>query len=829
MKRIKDGKTRKGVGAVLVAFVVAAVLIGGTGLYYSTLIYQFQTTVEMVRESTIINAINFVESTKMALNDAVGYSIHKATEDVLLTGGFCEHSLQPSDPGYCSEECKIPDETPTYQCKPWWKINDDVYAPTRETFVKYMKNRTLQNFEEYPRMLEVQDLEIPDYCPPLERNCSGCLEGSDCPEGCEGDREIGGVVTLSNMPSSDSTISASIESKNDYLENSKIAYTGDYFSIADNSSFSSTVKSTAIAMFDFARNQFIENDYISQKFDEASDIANQWCEIRDSTEIYYGNVCPNNLPTCSADLSEYCKEDYNIGSGCRVEDYNCDGTITSSEYYNYTVKGQLLGTSYGSDEYGNVFTTSIELADCIKVGVEGAQVYSELVEVDWKSYDPVTHQEECDIINDEGCGCWEECTASDPECGECASVTTGISEGSCPWDTLSCPDDCCGLEYECTEWVVESCGGAVDSGECTDPVTNCDQGCCVYSTTQILSTTEYSVPYYVLADGSTSCNDIGLGAPSISSTPIAGQEFYMLCPVDQAHIGADCIYANADGLSYQCTYKDWFYNTARFTCPGLPAGTYTARCTAVTGTGDNCCYGVKTASYTVVPAYCRRKSCSSISPVNGECPCGCTKETKVMHEITLSCRSSACGFDCCKKAAYLEDVKCIFDYAGTAAVSVEVSDTVHTYPIESDSKNLKLPFYVVSGNAVGQNLLCEAKTTDDDPNTVEVEFPEWQSCKEPHVFTITVGVSSGSGTLKVYKDNVLLGSVTESSGDAIFGFEAGSTADFEAVPSTGFSLESYCGRNAESEEMVCCTPDEGCTSPLTRQINADGLLYVNFG
>jgi hypothetical protein len=920
LKSVKESKMRKGVEPVLVAFVVAAVLIGGMGLYYITLTYQLQTTVEMVRESTIINAINFVESTKTALDDAVGYSIHKAADSVLFNGGFCEHILQSSDSGYCSEECKIPDETPTYQCKPWWKINDELYAPTRETFVKYMKNRTLQNFEEYARMLEVQDLEMPDYCPPLERDCSGCLDGSDCPEGCEGDREVGGVVTLSTIPGSDSTIRAFIESKNDYLQNSKIVYTGEFFSIVDNSSFSATVKSTAISMFDFARDQFIEDDYVSQKFDEASDIANQWCEIRDSTEIYYGNVCPNNLPTCSADLSEYCKEDYNMGSGCRAEDYNCDGTITSDEYYNHTVKSRLLGNSQGADEYGNVFTTSIGLADCIKVGVEGAQVYSELVEVDWKSYDPVTHQEECGIINEENCGCWETCTASDLECGECATVTAGIYEGPCPWGTLTCPDECCGVEYECREWTVESCEGTVDSSECTDPVTNCDQDCCVYSATQVLSATESSVPYYVLADGPecaasvdcvaidtdggydlyekgicswricrdgvcevvtsqpdsciddtkvyemrpgspanyctgsiencpsgytcsngacvgdappTACNDIGLGAPFVSpSNPAAGEQFYMYCPVDQDHIGADCIYANANGLSYQCDYVDWFYNSARFICPGLPPGTYTARCTATTGSDDNCCYDIKTRSYTVGgagQAYCNRKSCGDISPVNGACPCGCTETSKVMHEITLKCRSSACGFDCCKKAAYLEDTKCIFDYAGTAAVSVEVSDTSHTYPIESEPKNLKLPFYVVSGNAVGQDLLCEANTTDDDPSTVEVEFPEWQYCKEPHVFTITVGVDSGSGTLNVYKDDVLLGSVTESLGDAIFGFEAGSTADFEAVPSSGFTLESYCGRSAESEELVCCTPEEGCTSPLTRKINADGFLYVNFG
>ena len=114
---------------------------------------------EIVKEAAIVESINYIELLKVGLKNAVGYSIYEASDDVLTLGGICEHSIQSTDSGYCSEDCKIPAETPTFTCIPWWKVYDEIYAPTRVKFEEYMTNRTLQNSEGYANMLEVEDLK----------------------------------------------------------------------------------------------------------------------------------------------------------------------------------------------------------------------------------------------------------------------------------------------------------------------------------------------------------------------------------------------------------------------------------------------------------------------------------------------------------------------------------------------------------------------------------------------------------------------------------------------------------------------------------------------
>jgi len=68
----------------------------------------------------------------------------------------------------------------------------------------------------------------------------------------------------------------------------------------------------------------------------------------------------------------------------------------------------------------------------------------------------------------------------------------------------------------------------------------------------------------------------------------------------------------------------------------------------------------------------------------------------------------------------VEDVRCVFDYVGTANVEVSVFEEEKRYPI-SDWEQLNLPFYVVSGNSdegecdgeVETGICCAAVTTDD--------------------------------------------------------------------------------------------------------------------
>jgi len=170
----------------------------------------------------------------------------------------------------------------------------------------------------------------------------------------------------------------------------------------------------------------------------------------------------------------------------------------------------------------------------------------------------------------------------------------------------------------------------------------------------------------------------------------------------------------------------------------------------------------------------------------------------------------------------MKDVKCEYDYVGTANLSVEVSDMAHKYPIGTETKNLKLPFYIASGNTLEEDLLCGASTTDDDPNTEEVEFPQWQDCKEPYKHEITVSVSSGFGTVDIYRNDEFIGKATEVI-SFIVQFSSEDIAKFVATPSTGYSFESWCG-----DDDCCSPPDPECGPTISRTINADGNLYANF-
>lgn len=96
-----------------------------------------------------------------------------------------------------------------------------------------------------------------------------------------------------------------------------------------------------------------------------------------------------------------------------------------------------------------------------------------------------------------------------------------------------------------------------------------------------------------------SCNNTGLATPSVTpSSPNSNTSFTISCSVNGS--GYDCIDAYANNDVNKCTYSHWSGSTAYFTCQGLAAGNYTAKCKINTGTASNCCFTERTAGFTVL-------------------------------------------------------------------------------------------------------------------------------------------------------------------------------------------------------------------------------------
>lgn len=110
------------------------------------------------------------------------------------------------------------------------------------------------------------------------------------------------------------------------------------------------------------------------------------------------------------------------------------------------------------------------------------------------------------------------------------------------------------------------------------------------------NTSDFTISFSIAS--SSSCNNCGLGTPTTNpSTVQPNQAFMIYCPANGSHY--DCIDAFVD--TTQCIWSSWSDAAATFNCPGQTAGTYTAKCQTVTGTGSNCCASSQTASF-IIPS-----------------------------------------------------------------------------------------------------------------------------------------------------------------------------------------------------------------------------------
>ncbi|MCK4473945.1 hypothetical protein KAU40_01640 [Candidatus Parcubacteria bacterium] len=113
-------------------------------------------------------------------------------------------------------------------------------------------------------------------------------------------------------------------------------------------------------------------------------------------------------------------------------------------------------------------------------------------------------------------------------------------------------------------------------------------------------------------DGATDCDDSdcagdpaccwnsGVGVDEISPlSPEPNIYFEIIC---HSNNECDCIHAYANNDSNECVYMDWLDgNHVIFSCVGMSAGTYTAKCKSITGTSSNCCPDERTMSYIIAP------------------------------------------------------------------------------------------------------------------------------------------------------------------------------------------------------------------------------------
>ena len=166
ISRVRHRMDKKGI-----AIPVAIVIMAGWLLLLSAFLYfvmtEYKHTTMLVREVEMLEGVEFMEAVKRGMEDAISYSLHRATYDVLEMGGHCEHNLDPTDSGYCEEECLIRSDVPTTECVPWWRQYSQDYYIGLEDFKKYVVGKAHQYMQGYATAYEEIDngLEIPDYCP----------------------------------------------------------------------------------------------------------------------------------------------------------------------------------------------------------------------------------------------------------------------------------------------------------------------------------------------------------------------------------------------------------------------------------------------------------------------------------------------------------------------------------------------------------------------------------------------------------------------------------------------------------------------------------------
>jgi len=450
--KMKNRIGQKG-SAIAVALVIFASVIVFEGVIVTNFIKDKQIIQRTARELAVINAVNTIEFTKKALQQAVSYSFYKSSYDVLARGGFCAYDENP-----CEEDCKILNDVPTLDCEPWWRVYGSTHAPSTDSFTSYLGNRTSAIYDDYASLFYG-----PAYCP-----------------------RPPGKVTLEDT----GTYSVRVDVTN--VEGDVIQYKSENIDIVEHTvNFSDAVEITTFEVFALGKKKFVDEDSVKNAFDTANNEMENSCEdmevscgipkepdcveedpdgIKCKYEnkntckyMWFDGVCENDMPGCDEYLGRYC---------CREDDLRCDFNdderVDADERYNCSVLEkleELEGTDIGIDPLsylGLTVDTARDTGNCIKVGHKSDRDDDGTrISCDWEEI--INVNDPCCIrVRDEKCcGCANKCT-DDEDCDKDPDCT---SDGKCPPSSdYACPSDGCGY------W---TCDDGCSDYECEGTATSC--------------------------------------------------------------------------------------------------------------------------------------------------------------------------------------------------------------------------------------------------------------------------------------------------------------------------------------------------------------------
>jgi hypothetical protein len=458
--------SRKGMIATAVVIIMISLLI--ESVIVNSLVAELEVMQRSVREVAVINAINLMEFAKGAMQHAVNYTFYQSSDDVLGLSGYCSFDGTP-----CDQDCKAPSNVPTYNCDPFWRVYENTYAPPfgaldvpqPGTFTYYLANRIAAVYNGY-----AQKFVGPEYCPLKP-----------------------GQVTM--IYTDEYEIRLDVNNSQD----DPMKYEEENIKVMEyNTLFNETITVATFEIFQFGKDLYVTNDRVGTIFaDEDTNMDNSWCGmlgercditsscIKDCFDgsnccckgMFFGNVCEADMAEeyCEDRLSVYCSE-----SGIDSCDYNNNRQVSADEKYMCDVENEIETPVYGMDPIPPILPkskieASASVGDCIKVDHTYLYEESGTTTVSWTS----ETVEDCAKINDANCGCVDKCTGDEANCGECIGIETGKFDGKCPWTTKTCPDECCAIEFTCTE---SSTGGyCTGSNSATCTAASCKQPCCDYT------------------------------------------------------------------------------------------------------------------------------------------------------------------------------------------------------------------------------------------------------------------------------------------------------------------------------------------------------------
>lgn len=204
----------KGIGPIALAIIVVVVGLLLSGAFFNMFIGTTVIIRETIKEKTVLNAVNKMESIKIGVEHALYYSFSQGAYEVLLTGGYDDLSTLRKE-----------DDTP------YWRVYDKTYYPA--DYLENIASRVDSIFEEY-RKASV-DVFIPD----------GEIEMTHIPNGL-----------LINFHST-----------------GLLKYETEFVRLYDNPNTTLILKDSIKTMFERSREMFIDQDSIRDKIVEACQVA----------------------------------------------------------------------------------------------------------------------------------------------------------------------------------------------------------------------------------------------------------------------------------------------------------------------------------------------------------------------------------------------------------------------------------------------------------------------------------------------------------------------------------------------------------------------------